>query len=98
MRAVITDKAPCKLLRGDLRRVPDERRYPIVGFHVCCPRCGFVSLAINKTEGFEIEESSIGRVSFTSPIRCIYCGVLIHLDHNRLALEEDEHVLPVQYR
>lgn len=97
-RAVLTNKAPCRFVRGDIRRVPDQRRHPVVGYHVCCPRCGFVSMAIHKTEDFTISESSMGRVSFSSPLRCLYCCVLIHMNRNRITLEEDEHVLPVQYR
>jgi hypothetical protein len=43
MKAVVSSKRPCVLVRGEMRRVPQDRSYKgIVGYHVCCPRCGFV--------------------------------------------------------
>ena len=65
-----TDKRYCKLERGELRRVPQDRRSLIVGYHVCCPQCGFVTVALNGHAGLVITESEDGeRVSLSDPIR-----------------------------
>jgi hypothetical protein len=94
-----TDKRPCKLERGELRRVPQDRRGLIVGYHVCCPRCGFVTVALNGHAGLVITESEDGeRVTFSEPLRCLYCAVLIALSDGEAQLEEDERVRRVQYR
>ena len=99
MRMRPTDKRPCKLERGELRRVPQDRRGLIVGYHVCCPRCGFVTVALNGHAGLVITESEDGeRVTFSEPLRCLYCAVLIALSDGEAQLEEDERVRRVQYR
>ncbi len=96
VRAHVVTSAPCKLARGGLRRFPQNRRSWPMGYHVCCPRCGFVSVALNG-KGLEIDESLAGEVTFSKPLRCIYCQVLIHLERCVIQLEEDEHVRPLQY-
>ena len=94
-----TSKPPCKLERGEMRRVSQDRRFGLVGYHVCCPRCGFVTVALDGCEGFTITESEDGeRVTFSHPLRCLYCAVLIHLREGEAELEEDDHVRRVQYR
>lgn len=98
MKAVVSNRPPCRLDRGELRRVPQNRLYGIVGYHVCCPRCGFVTVALTGRDDLNIDESDSDQVSFSKPIRCIYCNVLIHLSENEYTLEEDEHVRSVQYR
>jgi hypothetical protein len=37
-------------------------------------------------------------VSFSRPLRCTYCAVLIHLDRDEATLEEDANVRQVRYR
>ena len=99
MRAVVTSKRPCHLARGEVRRVPQDRRYRgIVGYHVCCPRCGFVTAVLNGTGGLVISESSQEEVSFSQVARCVYCNVLIQLVNGELTLEEDDRVRDVAYR
>lgn len=99
MRLTPTSKRPCKLERGELRRVSQDRRRLLVGYHVCCPRCGFVTVALNGREGLEITESDDGRdVTFSKPLRCLYCAVLIHLTDGGAELEEDDRVRRVRYR
>ncbi len=94
-----TDKRPCKLERGELRRVPQDRRGLLVGYHCCCPRCGFVTVALNGHAGLAISESEDGeRVSFSEPLRCLYCAVLIRLRDGEADLVEDDRVRRVQYR
>lgn len=99
MRMRPTSKRPCKLEPGEMRRVSQDRRRLLVGYHVCCPRCGFVTVAFNGHEGFVITESDDGeRVTFSGPLRCVYCAVLIHLEDGLAELEEDERVRYVRYR
>ena len=94
-----TSKRPCKLEPGHLRRVSQDRRYGLVGYHVCCPRCGFVTVALNGHEGLDITESEDGAdVTFSRPLRCVYCSVQIHLKRGEAELEEDERVRNVRYR
>ncbi len=97
VKAHVATSAPCKLGRGELRRMPQNRRSWPIGYHVCCPRCGFVSVVFNG-KGLEIDESVTGEVTFSRPLRCIYCRVLIHLTRCEISLEEDEHVRHLQYR
>ena len=99
MRAVVTDKRPCRLGRGELRRVPQDRSFRgIVGYHVGCPRCGFVTAVLQGAEGIEIAEATGGGVSFSAPARCVFCNVQIHLVAGELTLEEGADVRHVRYR
>jgi hypothetical protein len=98
MKAVIRNSSPCRLTKGELRRVPPVRSGPPVGYHVCCPRCGYVTLALNHPSELGIEESADGAVTFSTSLRCLFCCVLIGLCQGELALEEDEHVRHIQYR
>ena len=101
MRLHVTDRRPCRLERGDLRRVPQNPLSGIVGYHVCCLRCGFVTVALNGTDGLvitEAEENGSLLVSFSRPVRCTYCAVLVHLDRGEATLEEDANVRQVRYR
>ena len=122
VRAHVATVSPCKLERGALRRMPQNRRSWPYGYHVCCPRCGFVSIAFNAlvqksseldfcsrvdehAEGgavngsaLTIDESVTGEVTFSQPLRCVYCAVLIHIERCVIYLEEDEHVRPLQYK
>ena len=99
MRAVVTDKRPCRLARGDIRRVPQERSCRgIVGYHVGCPRCGFVTAVLHGVEGREITEDADGVVTFSALARCVYCNVHIALVDGEFALEEGADVRHVTYR
>ena len=99
MRMLPTDKRPCKLERGEMRRVSQDRRRLLVGYHVCCPACGFVTVALNGDDGLVITESEDGEdVWFSRPLRCVYCAVLIHLQSGNGRLEEDANVRRVRYR
>ncbi len=92
-------RPPCKLDPGEMRRVSQDRRLSLVGYHVCCPRCGFVTVALNGHEGLAIIESDVGTaVTFSKPLRCVYCAVLIHLSDGEAEIEEDERVRHVRYR
>ena len=98
MKARITSAGPCKLNRGELRRVPQQHTEWPIGYHVCCPRCGFVTLALNNRSGLQITESMDGHVSLSAPIRCLYCKVIIHIQRCELTLEEDKDVRDIRCR
>lgn len=99
MKALVTSKRPCLLARGEMRRVPQDRSYRgIVGYHVCCPRCGFVTAVLNGAGGLAVTESLDEAVSFSQPARCVFCNVLVHLADGELTLEEDDRVRDVTYR
>ncbi len=79
--------------------MPQDRSYRgIVGYHVGCPRCGFVTAVLHGVDGLHIDESVDGIVSFSCAARCVFCGVLLRLTDGELGLEEDEHVRNVRYR
>jgi hypothetical protein len=99
VRVIVTDKRPCRLGRGELRRVPQDRSCRgIVGYHVGCPRCGFVTAVLHGVDGLRITELATGDVTFSSPARCVFCNVRLHLDAGALTLEEDANVRFVRYR
>ncbi len=99
MRVVPSTKRPCRLERGDVRRVPQDRRGLLVGYHVCCPRCGFVTPALAGDAGLDIVEGQDpSGLTFSQPVRCTFCRVLLHLSHGELCLEEDADVRNVRYR
>jgi hypothetical protein len=95
---VVTDKRPCRLGRGELRRVPQDRTYRgLVGYHVGCPHCGFVTAVLNGADGLAITEPETG-VTFSLPARCVFCAALLRLANGELTVEEDAHVRHVRYR
>ena len=94
-----SSNGPCKLERGEMRRVSQDRRFGLVGYHVCCPRCGYVTVALNGRDGIVITEDEGGSaVTFSDPLRCVFCQILIHVRDGLGTLEEDEHVRNVRYR
>lgn len=99
MRVVPSSKRPCRLERGEVRRVPEERTRLLVGYHVCCPRCGFITPALKGDAGLDIEEGvAPDELSFSRALRCTFCRVLLHLHHGELRLEEDADVRHIRYR
>ncbi len=99
MKMVVSDSRPCALRRGEMRRVPLSRSLRgIVGYHVCCPRCGFVTAVLDGDEDVCITESDDGQmVSFSRPARCVFCAVLIHLCRGEARFEEDANARNAQY-
>ena len=82
-----------------MRRVSQDRRFGLVGYHVCCPRCGYVTVALHGRDEMVItEDAATGAVTFSVPLRCVFCQVLIHVRDGLGSLEEDEHVRDVRYR
>jgi hypothetical protein len=91
MKFPVTTARPCKMPKGSLRRVPQSLTQRVLGYNVCCIRCGFVTFALQNDEGLTITES-VGEsgtlVSFSVPVRCVYCDVRVHLTQNEATLEE----------
>jgi hypothetical protein len=99
MRLIVSTKRPCRLERGELRRVPQPPSSGLVGYHLCCPRCGFVNPALVGDQGLTITEGAEpSDLTFSRALRCTYCRVIIHVDHGELRLEEDQDVRNVRYR
>ena len=98
MRAQIVNRAPCELEPGELRRVPQNLRIRVVGYHVCCPGCGFVTMAVDGSDGLAIiEGEGPASLSFSQPVECLYCEALVRLDHGEMDMVEggDVHRLPI---
>jgi len=99
MKLCITDKRPCHLTRGDVRRVPQRTSSLLLGYHVCCPRCGFITFALQLDEGRLILELNGGaEITFSKPLRCVYCAVIVHVAGGEATLEEDERVRRAEFR
>ena len=88
MKARVVARAPCELEPGELRRVPQNLRVRVVGYHVCCPGCGFVTMAVDGDEGLVITEGD-GGLSFSRPVECLYCEALVQLDSGEIDTRED---------
>lgn len=70
-----------------------------MGYHVCCVRCGFVTPALEGDAGLAITETKDPEdVTFSRPLRCTFCRVLMHVSHGALDLEEDADVRNIRYR
>ena len=97
MRAILVTRPPCRLRRGELRRLPQNSGAPVLGYYLCCPHCGFVNASLQGADGLTIIEQERS-VTFSAPVRCVYCAVLMHLNDSILLLEEDQHVRRLCYR
>jgi hypothetical protein len=98
MKAVVTDKRPCKLGRGEMRRVPQDRNFRgLIGYHVGCPRCGFVTIALQGDEGLLISEGVGDEVTFSRPVCCVFCCCRLNLQAGEMSVHEDEQARPVRF-
>jgi hypothetical protein len=95
----VSSSRPCKLKPGEVRRVPQERRPGnLIGFHVCCPRCGFVSPCV-RCETLEIREGeSPSDITFEGTAKCVYCRVEFGIAAGEFHLVEGDDVRAVRYR
>lgn len=94
MRMEVTSKPPCQLQRGDLRRVPQRQGSGLVGYHLGCPRCGFVVLIVQGSNAQVIRESMDGgelRVTLAQPVHCAYCRADINLLDGEATIKESDH-------
>jgi hypothetical protein len=97
MKLVLSAKRPCRLERGEIRRVPQDRTHCLVGF--CCLRCGFNTPALAGNDGLDIDEGAeADDLTFSKALRCTFCRVLMHVSHGELRLEEDAYVRHVRFR
>lgn len=95
MKLTVTERRPCKMRPGDLRRVPQSPSALVIGYHVACPRCGFVTPAIRGDRGLFIDEGAAG-VSFSRPVRCLQCLVDIAITGSDATLHEGPDARPVR--
>ena len=97
MKASFSSKIPCKLDKGEIRRVPQAPSSWVIAIHVCCPKCGYLTLAVNERDEMKITQQN-DNVTFSRPLRCIYCQVLIHLKNGHFSLVSDDRTRHVQYK
>jgi hypothetical protein len=95
MKMTVTDRRPCKMQRGDLRRVPQNASAMAIAYHVGCPRCGFVTPAIRGDKGLRIDEGPEG-VTFSLAIRCLQCLVDIAIAASTATLHEGPDVRAIR--
>ena len=88
MRVQVVARPPCELEPGEMRRVPQNPRVRVVGYHVCCPACGFVTMAVDGHEGLVITEGDNG-LTFSRPVECLYCDALVRVDRGETNTRED---------
>jgi hypothetical protein len=99
VKLVPSAKRPCRLERGEIRRVPQDRTNLLVGYHVCCLRCGFNTPALAGNDGLDIDEGDApDDLTFSKALRCTFCRVLMHVAHGELRLEEDADVRHIRFR
>jgi hypothetical protein len=99
VKLVPSAKRPCRLERGEIRRVPQDRTNLLVGYHVCCLRCGFNTPALAGNDGLDIDEGDgPDDLTFSKALRCTFCRVLMHVAHGELRLEEDADVRHICFR
>jgi hypothetical protein len=89
MRLVIAppEKPGCRLEKGEARRVPGRPGAPLVGYHICCPQCGWPLFVVNGHEGQRVTEEP-GGLTFVLPVLCSYCGVKIAVKDGEVTLGE----------
>jgi hypothetical protein len=73
MKVTHTTHAPCCMSKGEVRRVPQDPRAGLLGYHVGCPSCGYVTLLLHGRLGLGLLESPSGSVSTSKPFACLFC-------------------------
>lgn len=79
--------------------MPQRQTTSLVGYYVSCPRCGFVTIALDRVENLVIAEQALDgelALTFSRPVRCTYCAVLIAVAASTVTLEEDDRVRPIR--
>ena len=94
VKARVVEK-PCSELRPwELARVPADRKAQVVGYRVCCPACGFVTLSVAGDAGQQIYEGDPG-LTLSEPVECLYCGARVLIEYGGMVLLDGDHVHPV---
>lgn len=73
MKVEHTKNAPCCMSRGQVRRVPQDRTQSILGYHVACPSCGYVTLLLHGRLGVFLCECEEGQLSTAKSYNCLFC-------------------------
>lgn len=84
MRVNFTDRGPCHMKPGDIRRIPRDRTKRLISYQLGCPDCGFV-ITVFPEEDFAICESTNG-ISFGKIKKCPFCHSDILLKDNCLKM------------
>jgi len=73
MKVEHTKNAPCCMSRGQVRRVPQDRSQAILGYHIACPSCGYVTLVLHGRLGVFLSEREDGQLDTSRPHQCLFC-------------------------
>lgn len=82
MKVEHTKSAPCCMTRGQVRRVPQDTSQPILGYHVACPMCGYVTLVLHGRLGVFLSEDDLGQVSTSKPFVCLFCQISLDIQYD----------------
>jgi len=89
MRLVIAppELPACRLQKGQARRVPRRPGASLVGYHLCCPECGWRLFVMHGDDDQEVIEGQDG-LTILPPVICGYCGLEIAVDGGEVTLKE----------
>lgn len=92
MRLVIAppERPACQLEKGEARRVPRRPGAALLGYHLCCPRCGWRLFVMHGDDGQHVIEAPDG-LTISPPVICGYCGAEIAVDHGEVTMKEALH-------
>ena len=83
--ARVTNIPVCKLGPGELRRVPPDRSRGLIGYHVACPACGFVNIALPGEGGLSVDEEAL---TFSHRLACMRCRTSLRVNKGEFFWEE----------
>lgn len=73
MKAQLVSKRPCRLVAGDIRRIPQDERHPPVGYLIGCPSCGRgTTVAVGGFSDLG-QQMDIGSLTLLKPAQCGLC-------------------------
>lgn len=88
MKIQIVTKPPCRLDRGEARRIPVDRARRLLGYYVACTACGFTTPAVHGDGVRVVEGSADDDVTIADAICCLYCRGLIRIEHGEMSVVE----------
>ena len=91
MKARVVEKPCSQLSPWELARVPSDPTAQVVGYRVCCPACGFVTLSVSGDQGQAISEGQPG-LTLSQPVECLYCEARVMIEGGQMTLVEGGNV------
>ena len=87
MRLVIAppERPACRLEKGEARRVPRRPEAPLLGYHICCPQCGWRLFVMHSDDGQKVIEEPDG-LTVSPPVICGYCGLEIAVERGEFTM------------